>query len=100
MRRLKTFVHVDGVAYGPTSKVPTAVASRIGEHAWEDDGEAAAEPSPAGGPPPRAGRGSSVDAWRSFAEAHGVEVGPDASREEIIVACETVGLIEPEQPKE
>lgn len=35
-RRLKTYVHVDGTAYGPDDEVPADVAKRIGDHAWED----------------------------------------------------------------
>lgn len=40
-RRLRTYVHVDGIAYGPDDEVPAAVAKRIGDHAWEDSGAAA-----------------------------------------------------------
>lgn len=35
-RRLRTYVHVAGVAYGPDDEVPAAVAKQIGDHAWED----------------------------------------------------------------
>lgn len=35
-RRLRTYVHVAGVVYGPGDEVPAAVAKRIGDHAWED----------------------------------------------------------------
>ncbi|MFC8873228.1 MULTISPECIES: hypothetical protein [Streptomyces] len=113
-RRLKTFVHVDGVAYGPDSKVPAPVAEKIGDHAWETDAEVRGEDGPETvgftdpgtqrpatvEAPPRSGRGSSVDAWRAFAEQNGVGVDSDMSREDIIAAAEDAGLIEPEQPKE
>lgn len=101
-RRLIAYVHVDGVAYGPDSKVPADVAKRIGDHAWTDADEAAADEQPAGGgqsteAPPRSGRGSGVDAWRAFAEQHDVEVAADASREDIIAACEAAGVVEREE---
>ncbi|MFB7594296.1 hypothetical protein [Streptomyces sp. NPDC056160] len=106
-RRLIAYVHVDGVAYGPDSKVPPAVAKRIGDHAWTDADSAAEVPTPTGAgggsedvAPPRSGRGSGVDAWRAFAEQHEVEVAADASREDIIAACEAAELVEPEQRKE
>lgn len=93
-RRLRTFVHVDGRAYGPGDKVPTSVAKRIGDHAWEVGG---AEPEPSGNePPPRSGRGSGVEAWRSYAEANGVGIDSEMSREQIIGALEQQGVIEQE----
>ncbi|MFI1467642.1 hypothetical protein [Streptomyces wuyuanensis] len=101
-RRLIAYVHVDGKAYGPGDQVPAAVAKRIGEHAWTDSGSSAEAPTPTGEgeAPPRSGRGSGVEAWRAFAEQHDVEVAADATREDIIAACEAAGVVEPEQPKE
>jgi len=113
-RRLKTFVHVGGDAYGPDDEVPAEVAERIGDHAWEDDSEVRGEDGPdtvgfadpsTSQPqiveaPPRSGRGSGVEAWRAFAEQHELDVAADATREDIIAAAESAGLIEPEQPKE
>lgn len=115
-RRLRSYVHVDGTAYGPDSKVPPEVAERIGEHAWEDsDGEAPGEDGPetvgftdpgaagsptptgAGEAPPRSGRGSGIDAWRKYVEDNGVDMPTDATREELIAAAETAGLIEREE---
>ncbi|BDH04900.1 hypothetical protein [Streptomyces seoulensis] len=106
-RRLIAYVHVDGVAYGPDSEVPPKVAKQIGEHAWTDADSSPEVPAPTGAgggsedeAPPRSGRGSGVEAWRVFAEQHDVEVAADASREDIIAACEAAELIEPEQRKE
>lgn len=116
-RRLIAHVHIDGVTYGPGSTVPPKVAKRIGDHAWTSDADqdAPAEiASPAGAmqsagqpvgdgsgsdieAPPRSGRGSGVEAWRAFAEQHEVEVAADASREDIIAACEAAELIEREE---
>ncbi|MFE2747319.1 hypothetical protein ACFXKX_23825 [Streptomyces scopuliridis] len=103
MKRLIAYVHVGGVAYGPNDDVPPAVAKRIGDHAWTDVAEVedieddAAGGSPESDPPPRSGRGSGVEAWRTFAAQHDVEVAADASREDIIAACETAGVVEREE---
>ncbi|WP_327162105.1 hypothetical protein [Streptomyces zaomyceticus] len=116
-RRLIAYVHVDGQAYGPGDDVPAEVAERIGAHAWADDtdGELIGEHGPetvgfagpradgSGGDveaPPRSGRGSGIDAWRSFLADHEVGVDADASREDMIAAAEQAGLVEPEPPKE
>jgi hypothetical protein len=110
-RRLNTFVHVGGVAYGPGTDVPPEVAEKIGAHAWEPDeddqgeGEGAqigvedptTTQSPGDEPPARSGRGSGIDAWRKFAEQNGVEYDTDASRDEIIAACEAAGIVEREE---
>ncbi|MBQ1122642.1 hypothetical protein [Streptomyces sp. B15] len=101
-RRLKAHVHVAGKAYGPSDEVPATVAKRIGEHAWEEDAEQtsstqASQEVESVEEPPRSGRGSGVDAWRAFAEAHGVAVDDQMSRDDVIAACEQAGLIEPEQ---
>ncbi|WP_328721737.1 hypothetical protein OHT52_21100 [Streptomyces sp. NBC_00247] len=108
MRRLNTFVHVDGVAYGPGSDVPPEVAEKIGAHAWESDDDQgdgaqvgfedpATQPPPDDEPPTRSGRGSGIDAWRKFAEENGVEYDTHASRDEIIAACEAAGVVEREE---
>ncbi|MCX5562720.1 hypothetical protein [Streptomyces sp. NBC_00038] len=103
-RRLIAYVHVDGVAYGPDSKVPAGVAKKIGDHAWTDGDEPAVDEQSTGGgqstgdeAPPRSGRGSGVDAWRAFAEQHELDVAADASREDIIAAAESAELIEREE---
>jgi hypothetical protein len=46
--------------------------------------------------PSRSGRGSSIDAWRSFAERKGVSVDSDMSRDDIIAACEQAGAVSSE----
>lgn len=106
-RRLNTYVHVDGEWYGPDDDVPAAAARRIGAHAWADadqdadtgpadDGQAPT-PTSAGEAPPRTGRGSGVEAWRTFAEQHGVKVDEDMNRDEIIAAAEAAGVVEREE---
>lgn len=39
---------------------------------------------PVGDEPPRAGRGSGLEAWVSYAESLGLEVDEDASRDDVI----------------
>lgn len=46
--------------------------------------------------PSRSGRGSSLEAWRSFAESNGVGVDSDMSRDDIIAACEQAGVVSTE----
>lgn len=65
------------------------------------------EPAPSDGPmlaepesvearptPPRSGRGSGLDPWRTFADLHQVQYAPEASRDDIIAACVRAGLID------
>ena len=48
---------------------------------------------PAGdGPPARRGGGSGRAAWAEYATRHGVAVGEDDTRGDIIAACELAGL--------
>ena len=116
-RRLRGYVHVDGKAYGPGDDVPAEVADLIGAHAWADgtvdDGDGDGETEQVGftdpradsmtngvEAPPRSGRGSGIEAWRTFLADREVNVDADASREDMIAAAEQAGLVEPEQPKE
>ncbi|MCX4705653.1 hypothetical protein [Streptomyces sp. NBC_01373] len=101
-RRLIAYVHVDGVAYGPNDDVPPRVAKRIGDHAWTDGADEVLvnDPGGSGGDveaPPRSGRGSGIEAWRAFAEAHGLDVDEDRTREQIIADLEERGVIEREE---
>lgn len=57
----------------------------------EDSGPAEAAPPPSA--PPRAGRGSSLDAWRGYADAVGVTYPADAGRDDIIAACARAGVL-------
>lgn len=43
-------------------------------------------------PPPRIGRGSSAAAWLAYAASHGVTVPEDATRTDIITACQQAGI--------
>ncbi len=55
--------------------------------------EPAPDAPPLPAPPPRAGRGSSAEAWRQWAESAGVAVQDDAGRDDIIAACEAAGVL-------
>lgn len=60
----------------------------------EDDDEAVTEPAPdLPEPPPRAGRGASLAAWQSWATTAGVAVTNNMSRDDIINACESAGVL-------
>lgn len=50
-----------------------------------------AEPEPPS-PPPKNGKGSGTDAWVAYAAAHGVEVGEDAKRDDVISALDAAGV--------
>lgn len=96
MAKLNTTVYVmqggEVRGFGPDDDVPEDVARQIGAHAWEDgEHPYPASGSEAGGPPPKAGAGSSVDAWAAYAADQGVEVPEDAKRDEIIAALEAAG---------
>lgn len=56
----------------------------------DPDDPAAAPSDPT--PPPKAGPGSGKAAWATYAEAFGVEVPADASRDDIVEACEAAGV--------
>lgn len=54
------------------------------------------EPEPAEDlpePPPRAGRGSGLEAWQAWAQLAGVDVPEGASRADIIAACEDARVL-------
>jgi hypothetical protein len=100
--------------------VPAEVAKEVGPHVFGEDGDLAEAPleqvkaappseerdvrlsqaatsggSPSGvvgSAPPRAGAGSSVEAWRTYAADNGVKVKDDASRAAVIEAVEKAGL--------
>lgn len=94
-RKLATHVHahvtdgdgnvVSSHVFGPDDKVPAWAVDQLGDHVWEGPGDD--EPEVASSPaPPRAGAGSSREAWAIYAADHGVTVEDDASRDRIIEA--------------
>lgn len=107
-RRLRTAVAVHtpkGTVWLSAGESPSAdVAALItAPNAWDDDAAAPAvptEPAPASEPseptpeteapaePPRSGRGSGADAWRAYAQATGLDIDSDMTRDEIIAAVD------------
>jgi hypothetical protein len=97
-----TYAMKDGKAvwFEPGDTVPDWAAGQLtNPKLYEDGGEKAAGPEEGGGAqaPPRSGRGSGVEAWRAFAQGHGVGLDDGMSREDIIAACEQAGLVEQEE---
>lgn len=75
-------------------KVSKRVSGRLVEPAVpapaplvEPEPEPAPEPRVVPDPPPRAGRGSSLTAWQTWANRAGVPYGPDDKRDDIIAAA-------------
>lgn len=50
-------------------------------------------PKPTIPEPPRSGAGSGLAAWRAFADANDVKYEADATRDEVILACEEAKVI-------
>jgi hypothetical protein len=59
-------------------------------HAGHDEDEPSAHRAE-GGPPPKTGRGSSIDAWRDYALDQEIDVQEDWTREQIIAELEAAG---------
>lgn len=85
----------------PGDEVPTW--ARLDDRNLQGGSAARSAPAPArqvgGGEAPepsRSGRGSSLEAWRSFAESNGVGTDSDMSRDDIIAACEQAGVVSTE----
>ncbi|WP_409186486.1 hypothetical protein F9C11_20545 [Amycolatopsis sp. VS8301801F10] len=102
--QLRTYVHVADEAgqisvFGPGDELPGWARSAItNPKAWadsEDSAETAACGDGGGGEddlvePPRSGKGSSVEAWRDYAEKLGwfEEIPADATRDDIVKAVD------------
>lgn len=78
------------------SEVPEWASDQVGDHVLEgeshkdshkDEGDKSA-----GSPPPLQGAGSSKAKWAEYAEAHGVHVADDMSRDDIADACRKAGV--------
>lgn len=106
MARLNATVYLmdegDIKGYGPDDDVPEHIARQIGVHAWEGgvhpypgdgDGDGVTDRRP-GEAPPRAGKGSSRDAWVAFASEKGMTVSDGDTRDDLIGKCERAGVVE------
>lgn len=86
-RKLAVNTTIAGATYEAGSVPPADVAEQITNPAcWGD------VPSADDGPPPMSGKGSGVKAWADYAAANDVEVGEDASREDIVAALTDAGV--------
>jgi hypothetical protein len=74
--------------------LPAEVRKQItNPSAWNGDAEpAAAQRASEGDVPPKGGVGSTRDAWAAYADSHDVEFNDDATRDEIIAACEAASV--------
>jgi hypothetical protein len=102
-KRLAVHTHVIDkqgrtVHLAPGDEVPAWARGQLtNPKLWADeDHDEGGGGTPPGGVPSRSGPGSGKDAWAAFADGQGVEVGPAASRDDIIAACEAAGVITPE----
>lgn len=72
------------VHYVAAGEVPDDdVAALLGEHLFTE---------PDSDIPPRSGKGSGAPAWAAYAGDNGVDVDPDASRDDIIAALEAASV--------
>lgn len=78
----------------PAPAGPPHKAVPVSEPAPDDPPEDDDEPaSDLPEPPPRVGRGSSQPAWLKWAELAGVTVAGDMTRDQIISACVSAGVL-------
>lgn len=101
MADLEYAVHItdpkgNPVVISPGDPIPGWALDKIDAHCFVDGekpkaGSKAAEPDN-DGPPPQSGKGSGKDAWVAYAEANDVEVADDATKDDIIAACESAGV--------
>lgn len=105
MAGLVGYVHVEGpngmTAFGPGDEVPEWAARKMGAHCFEDgehpypeDPEPVqppADPPTPVGAPPKAGPGSTKDAWTAYAAALEVDITACGTRDEIVAAVAEAG---------
>lgn len=84
-------VWIKGRWYGP-SYPDAGDPPASGRHAAPSVQSAPARESESADPPPMAGAGSSRAKWAAYAEANGVEIADDATRDEIIEAVRAAGV--------
>lgn len=90
-RTLNTNVHAVGPdgqsqVFGPGDEVPDWARKAItNPDVWDGKDDTATADAVE---PPRAGKGSGVDAWRSYAESRGVALEDDMTRDDIIAAVD------------
>lgn len=97
MRKLNTYVHVEGVRYGPDDMVPDEVAAKItNPDVWaerEDPAPAARQEAPpvvsqAATDPDRPAGNATREAWATYATGRQIEVTGQMGRDEIKAAVD------------
>lgn len=79
-------------------KVPDWASEQVGDHCFEGHGDnneglpAELESEEGSGIPPKSGRGSGAKAWVGYAQANGLDVDENASKDDIITALEAAGV--------
>jgi hypothetical protein len=102
-RKAAAYVHVAGQVFAPGDEVPDAIAKKItnpaawGDEAAKDKAKEREQEFDPNTPPPRAGKGSSKDAWQRFAAGHGVQLENDATRDDYIAVLQERGIVQPEE---
>lgn len=99
-RTVAVHVHIAGRRFAPGDVMPDELAAKVKNQAvWaateaplNEGGELPSGVVPVhngpGAEPPRSGKGSGRDAWAAYAEARGVSVPDEASRDDIIFALD------------
>lgn len=83
----------DTVPDWATVSNPAVLDGGAPPRARQSGGTASTADSSTAEAPPRAGRGSGLEPWQRFAEAHGVGVDSGMARDDVIAACESAGVI-------
>lgn len=101
-KKLNTYVHAverddqgnttRSQVLGPDDTVPGWAQKAItNPDVWADESDEDTDDgdtTEGSGEPPRAGKGSGLEAWRTYAQAQGISVPDDANRDDIIAAVD------------
>lgn len=95
---MSALVSIEHPVLGTTGQVPRARLAAFVAKGWQVSADGAHEPGAASsgestsatadGPPPRAGKGSGLAAWVTYARSLGLEVTDDAERADVIAAVD------------
>lgn len=78
--------------FGPDDAVPQWAAEKMGAHCWEGGEHPSSGEAEKSGPPPKSGRGSSLEAWQEYAAAHDVDVESAQNRDDVVAALDQAGV--------
>jgi hypothetical protein len=77
------------------TETPDPATSERGQASTTEQQQGSGQTAQIGDPPPRSGAGSGRDVWAAYAEQLGQQPSSDDSRDDIIAALETAGLLPP-----